>query len=84
MLRAIAVLAIVPAVYGYALGVRPATAVQRTTSPHACEAESEWAGAAVWSDKIKEPEPVFTIEQIKDILPHRYPFLLVDKAPPLG
>lgn len=80
MLRAIAVLAIVPAVCGYALGVRPATAVQRTTSPHACEAESEWAGAAVWSDKIKEPEPVFTIEQIKDILPHRYPFLLVDKV----
>ena len=39
----------------------------------------DFKGAAVWSESFKEPEPVFDILAIKDILPHRYPFLLVDK-----
>merc|ERR1719230_830986 len=41
--------------------------------------EEEWMGAGKWSDMIKEPEAVFDIAHIKDTLPHRYPFLLVDK-----
>ena len=41
--------------------------------------EAAWKGSAVWSDMIKEPEPVFDILKIKEVLPHRYPFLLVDK-----
>ena len=43
------------------------------------EAEEDWKGAAVWSEEFKDPEPVFDILKVKDVLPHRYPFLLVDK-----
>tara|TARA_B100000524_G_scaffold116737_1_gene57097 strand:+ start:2403 stop:3011 length:609 start_codon:yes stop_codon:yes gene_type:complete len=46
-----------------------------------CDAADEnWTGAAKWSDAIKDPETVFPIERVKEILPHRYPFLLVDKV----
>ena len=37
-------------------------------------------GAAKWSDAFKEPDAVFEINKVKEILPHRYPFLLVDKV----
>ena len=43
------------------------------------EEESDWSGAATWSDKFKEPEAIFDVEAVKKVLPHRYPFLLVDK-----
>ena len=44
------------------------------------EVESDWKGAAAWSAGFAEPEPIFDILKIKEILPHRYPFLLVDKV----
>jgi 3-hydroxyacyl-[acyl-carrier-protein] dehydratase len=40
----------------------------------------DFKGAAAWSSQFAEPEAVFPIEKVKDILPHRYPFLLVDKV----
>jgi len=43
------------------------------------EAEANWKGAAVWSDMIKEPEAIDDVLAVKAVLPHRYPFLLVDK-----
>jgi len=43
-------------------------------------AEVEWKGAAAWSEQFKEPEAVFDVLAVKDVLPHRYPFLLVDKV----
>ena len=42
--------------------------------------ETAWSGAETWSSAFKEPEAVFPIERVKEILPHRYPFLLVDKV----
>lgn len=42
--------------------------------------DADWTGAAKWSDAFKEPEAVFDINKVKEILPHRYPFLLVDKV----
>ena len=41
---------------------------------------TEWTGAKAISNKDKELKTVFSIEQISDILPHRYPFLLVDRV----
>jgi len=43
------------------------------------EVEEEFKGAESWSKDFTEPEAVFDILKIKEILPHRYPFLLVDK-----
>lgn len=43
-------------------------------------AAEEWSGAQAWSGKTKEVKTVSTIEDISKILPHRYPFLLVDKV----
>ena len=43
-------------------------------------ADDNWTGAAGWSESFKEPEAVFDIAKIKEVLPHRYPFLLVDKV----
>ena len=41
--------------------------------------ETEWKGAEGWSSQMAHPEPVFDILKVKEVLPHRYPFLLVDK-----
>ncbi len=41
---------------------------------------ADWKGASGWSSQFAEPEAVFDINAIKGILPHRYPFLLVDKV----
>jgi len=41
--------------------------------------EEDWKGAEAWSTGFAEPEPVFDILKVKEVLPHRYPFLLVDK-----
>ena len=40
----------------------------------------EWTGAKKFSMKDRYTQTVFTNEQIAKILPHRYPFLLVDKV----
>ena len=45
----------------------------------ATEEEVEWKGAEAWSESFKDPEVVFDILKVKEVLPHRYPFLLVDK-----
>lgn len=42
--------------------------------------EAEWVGGEALSASCKDPETVFGIEKIMSILPHRYPFLLVDKV----
>lgn len=42
--------------------------------------EVDFKGAEGWSAQIAEPEAIFEINQVKEILPHRYPFLLVDKV----
>lgn len=42
--------------------------------------EPEWVGAKKFSFKDRDIKSVFTNEQIAKILPHRYPFLLVDKV----
>merc|ERR1719183_650463 len=44
------------------------------------EAEVDFKGAESWSADMAHPEPVFDILKIKEVLPHRYPFLLVDKV----
>jgi len=41
---------------------------------------TEWAGAELTSAKTKDVKTVFDINAITKILPHRYPFLLVDKV----
>jgi len=74
----------------YSLSMPARAGTVRAPSPRACDAAVaeppaeaaavEWFGAAKWSDQFKEPEPVFDILKVKDILPHRYPFLLVDKV----
>lgn len=69
---------------GYSLTLAPRTTAARARSVVACEEaateEVEWTGAEGWSTQIKEPEAVFDILAVKEILPHRYPFLLVDKV----
>lgn len=40
----------------------------------------EWLGAKKFSQKDKGMTAIFTNEQIAKILPHRYPFLLVDRV----
>lgn len=42
--------------------------------------ESTWVGAKQLSAKDNVLKPVLTNEQIAKILPHRYPFLLVDRV----
>lgn len=42
--------------------------------------EKEWVGAKKLSTKDKGTQTIMTNEQIAKILPHRYPFLLVDRV----
>ena len=42
--------------------------------------EKEWVGAKKFSLKDRYTETVLSNEQIAKILPHRYPFLLVDRV----
>lgn len=44
------------------------------------EAPKEWTGAKKFSLKDRYTETVLSNEQIAKILPHRYPFLLVDRV----
>jgi hypothetical protein len=41
---------------------------------------AEWVGAKKFSMKDRDIKSVMTSEQISKILPHRYPFLLVDRV----
>ena len=43
------------------------------------EGDAEWEGAAAISGLTKSVSTVSTVEDIAGILPHRYPFALVDK-----
>ncbi|KAJ1432283.1 HotDog domain-containing protein [Ochromonadaceae sp. CCMP2298] len=43
-------------------------------------APKEWVGAKKFSQKDRYTETVLSSEQIAKILPHRYPFLLVDRV----
>merc|ERR1712187_341639 len=57
-------------------------AVVRAEAEEAAPTEEEppFKGAEAWSTQFAEPDAVFDIQKVKDILPHRYPFLLVDKV----
>jgi 3-hydroxyacyl-[acyl-carrier-protein] dehydratase len=44
------------------------------------ESSSEWKGAKAISQKDKDIKTIMTIEDISKVLPHRYPFLLVDRV----
>lgn len=44
------------------------------------ETTDTWIGAKSLSQKDKEVKTILTIEDISKILPHRYPFLLVDRV----
>jgi len=41
---------------------------------------AEWSGAESFSALTKGVDTVFSLEDIAKILPHRYPFALVDKV----
>uniref|UniRef100_A0A7S2XX69 3-hydroxyacyl-[acyl-carrier-protein] dehydratase n=1 Tax=Fibrocapsa japonica TaxID=94617 RepID=A0A7S2XX69_9STRA len=43
-------------------------------------AEENWTGAQAWSKKSEGIPVVKNVEEIASILPHRYPFALVDKV----
>jgi len=86
MLQRAAILGLVAACSGYTLTAPARVSARRAAAPLAVaadpetETEVEWKGAASWSEQFKEPEPVLDILGVKAILPHRYPFLLVDKV----
>lgn len=65
-----------PAVRGSALARRRAAL---RPAPRMDEG-AEWVGAQQHSEASKDTDTVFGIERIMEILPHRYPFLLVDKV----
>jgi 3-hydroxyacyl-[acyl-carrier-protein] dehydratase len=44
------------------------------------EEAKEWVGAKKFSMKDRYTESIITSDQINKILPHRYPFLLVDRV----
>eukprot|EP00322_Chrysochromulina_rotalis_P016056 CAMPEP_0115854598 /NCGR_PEP_ID=MMETSP0287-20121206/14107_1 /TAXON_ID=412157 /ORGANISM="Chrysochromulina rotalis, Strain UIO044" /LENGTH=209 /DNA_ID=CAMNT_0003308721 /DNA_START=24 /DNA_END=653 /DNA_ORIENTATION=+ len=67
-----------PAVSRVAPG-RHASLVRMDAAVAEPETEEDWKGASAWSEQFAEPEPVFDILKVKEVLPHRYPFLLVDK-----
>lgn len=62
-------------------GERPAATTALQSSPPAAGAPLEWRGAQQIS-KLTESVSVsvFDIEKIKQVLPHRFPFLLIDKV----
>ncbi|CAM9370092.1 unnamed protein product [Heterosigma akashiwo] len=67
---------------GFLQPVRPRVAVSKTAlrmSDEDAAAESDWVGAQAWSSKTDGVPKVAPVEDIQDVLPHRYPFALVDK-----
>eukprot|EP00669_Euglena_mutabilis_P011639 TRINITY_DN6254_c0_g1_i1.p1 TRINITY_DN6254_c0_g1~~TRINITY_DN6254_c0_g1_i1.p1 ORF type:complete len:305 (+),score=85.35 TRINITY_DN6254_c0_g1_i1:22-915(+) len=67
-----------------ALTRRPATrrplAMASSAAEPAPEGGAAWRGAEAFSKVTAGIKPVATVEDIAKILPHRYPFLLVDKV----
>jgi 3-hydroxyacyl-[acyl-carrier-protein] dehydratase len=55
-------------------------AMSTEDAPVAPKIEKEWVGAKKFSMKDRYTNTVFSNEQIAKILPHRYPFLLVDRV----
>jgi 3-hydroxyacyl-[acyl-carrier-protein] dehydratase len=51
-----------------------------STDGAAAPAAPEWIGAKALSQKDKPMKTVLSSDQISKILPHRYPFLLVDRV----
>ena len=58
---------------------KPVSFLRETVEDEA-EAAVEFKGAESFSSLTSEVETIFSSEQIAEILPHRYPFLLVDKV----
>ena len=56
------------------------TCLSSSTPSTAAEAETTTRGAAEISGLTSSVETIFTSEDIDKILPHRYPFALVDKV----
>jgi len=54
--------------------------ILRMSDTPAAPAAPEWVGAKKFSMKDRYTNTVMTNEQIAKILPHRYPFLLVDRV----
>jgi hypothetical protein len=52
----------------------------REAEEDAAEEESTYRGSEAISSLTSSVETVFSSEEISKILPHRYPFLLVDKV----
>lgn len=72
---------ILASVAGFHLTTRPASFSRlRMQSDVPADAPKEWAGAKKFSMKDRYTETVLSNEQIAKILPHRYPFLLVDRV----
>ena len=83
-MRSLLLAAGVASAAAFSVAPLPATSAAvraRAASRMADDAEEDgpWTGAQGWSEQFKEPEPVFDVLAVKNILPHRYPFLLVDK-----
>lgn len=53
---------------------------KETEGKESGEEEIEWKGAELISAKTKDVQKIFDVEHIAKVLPHRYPFLLVDKV----
>jgi 3-hydroxyacyl-[acyl-carrier-protein] dehydratase len=69
------------AVEGWQSPAAPRAAASRVRSRSAAVVmDGEWMGGAKLSEMCKDPPTVMDIAQIMAILPHRYPFLLVDKV----
>jgi 3-hydroxyacyl-[acyl-carrier-protein] dehydratase len=75
-------LVIAVAVASFKLTTRPPVSFRLHSSTEASTSTptTEWKGAKTLSLKDRYVETVFSSEQISKILPHRYPFLLVDRV----
>jgi 3-hydroxyacyl-[acyl-carrier-protein] dehydratase len=54
--------------------------ISMSTSPASDAPKAEWVGAKKFSMKDRYTNTIISSEQISKILPHRYPFLLVDRV----
>ena len=82
MFRIVVVLACVLSVaWGFSLPrIVTRSSALRMMADGDAPAEVKWEGAKKFSMKDREKPVVMTSEQIAKILPHRYPFLLVDRV----
>eukprot|EP00565_Helicotheca_tamesis_P009552 CAMPEP_0185726566 /NCGR_PEP_ID=MMETSP1171-20130828/2510_1 /TAXON_ID=374046 /ORGANISM="Helicotheca tamensis, Strain CCMP826" /LENGTH=208 /DNA_ID=CAMNT_0028394949 /DNA_START=66 /DNA_END=692 /DNA_ORIENTATION=+ len=60
--------------------VRTSTTLRESEVEEATEETTAAIGAAAISAKTADVKTIFSLEDINKILPHRYPFLLVDKV----